>query len=141
LRNQVRQDRYKQLRHKMIRAKFIVEQNQSLEKIHELTQIPMEQLESYRKGDSPIPLDHLLQICDVLELTPNAFLNVLTSQRDTEKTNTNQEEYSPEFPQWERENHEQVEDPYVYLLNALKRIPIEDQADIAKTLLNKLKTE
>ncbi len=125
----------------MIRAKFLVEQNQSLEKIHELTQIPLEKLESYHQGNSPIPLDHLLQISHVLELRPEIFLCSEKMQKETDKTIPDQEQSPPEFTEDERQEPIQAEDPMIHIFNAFKLIPIEDQADIAKTLLDKLKTK
>jgi len=134
---------YKDLRHKMIQVKFILlreEAGISLKVLHESTGIPLEALENYDRVNSPIPLDHLCQICSFLGQPINAFFSQEPDFIDDSEGSLPQPKWKPEYPEGGNTEAQGTEDPYIQLVDALKKIPKEDQARIAKILLNNLKS-
>lgn len=130
------------LRHKMIRAKLAVERELkpvTVEEIQEATAIPLDTLQAYENGESPIPLHHLWQICDFLAIPIESFFNPELTQVNNININQDQVNWQPEFPAGETNTINTEEDPYQHLINAMKRIPKEYQVRIAKILLNGLK--
>lgn len=135
---------YKQLREKWIRSRLILERQHtglSLEALSEALAIPVETLKQYEQGDANIPLEHLQLIGNHLGLSLEAFFpeNMATGSEDEQATEPVPAHWNPEFPNTQNAT-EESEDPYGQLLAALKKIPEEDQAQIAKILLNKLKS-
>ncbi len=134
---------YKDLRHKMIQVKFIFlreEAGISLKYLHESTGIALETLENYDRGKSSIPLDHLFQICSFLGQPINAFFSQEPDFIDGSEGSLSQPKWKPEYPEGVNKEAQGTEDPYIQLVEALKKIPKEDQARIAKILLNNLKS-
>lgn len=134
---------YRELRHKMIQVGLIMgmeEAGISLEYLQEMTGIPLETLDSYDKGNSPILIDHLIQISECLGKPISAFYNQDPDYiLDTDESHPTQK-WQPEYPRGSDPEPDHEIDPYEQLVNALKRIPKEDQAQIAKILLNNLKS-
>ena len=136
------QAEYKKIRNKMICARLSIEMERaqkSLTDIHQATQISMETLHSYISGDLVIGSDHLLQICEALEQSVAVFFN-----QDLSPVN---QLSAKDLLDWEKEflledyNTEvNEEDAYRFLTSAVKKMPKEDQAKIAKIILTKLKT-
>jgi len=130
---------YKDLRHKMIQVKLILlrdEADISLEFLQEKTGISYEDLDSYDSGNKPIPFDHLNRICTCLGQPVKTFFSEEPDIVKNPEDSRPQQKWQPEYP--ERDNPS--EDPYELLVNALKQTPKEDQARIARELLNNLKS-
>jgi len=134
---------YLNLREKMIRAQFAAQRNQktlTLEEMTDATQIPLEDLLAYENGDEPIPLEDLIKLSDYLEIplhTLHEPIWEITAIPDKAET---VDHWQPEPLRVEREDGSHEEDPYIQLMNALKKLPMQDQAEISKLLLGKLRT-
>lgn len=136
------QAEYKKIRNKMICAKLSLEMERaqkSLTDIHQATSISLEILHTYQAGDLEIGLNHLIQISEVLEQPVAVFFN--------QDLFPNNQHNSKDQLDWEKEflledvNAEvNEEDAYRFLTSAVKKMPKEDQAKIAKIILTKLKT-
>lgn len=130
------------LRHKMIHAKYAIAKEKrglTIDDIHQATQIPMEVLHAYDKGDSSIPFDHLLLMSDALATPLEEFFNQESALSEDIDNYYHQRNWRPEYPKEEIKADELEEDPYMHLISALKRIPHEEQAHIAKIIIDKLK--
>jgi transcriptional regulator with XRE-family HTH domain len=130
---------YKDLRQKMIQVKLILLRDEagiSLEKLQEMTGISSEDLEAYDSGNKPIRFDHLLQICGCLGQPVDAFFSEEPDFMQSPDSLHSQQKWQNEYP--DRSNP--IEDPYQQLVDALKQTPKEDQARIAKELLNNLRS-
>lgn len=135
--------RYKKLRQKMIQAMLIIEQTSqgnNLDHLYDLTQISTKKLKSYQRGKKSIPLDHFLAICKALKVTPEVFFHPSKAVAEQDGDDTQPVKWQPEFPEELEENTLSDDDVYQTLIDAIKNIPIEAQAELAKTVLNKLKT-
>lgn len=134
---------YRNLRQKMIRAKLNAEKAKkgiSLEELHQTTNIPLQTLTFYENGDLPIPIHHLMQICDVLSLSMEAFINKEITSDKRVKHQSRRPNWEQEYPESENKNSFSAGEAHSPLEIAISMLPIEDQAAIAKTLLEKLKT-
>lgn len=130
---------YKELRHKMIQVRLIMlreEAGISLELLQEMTGISYEDLESYDNGSKPIPVHHLIRICAYLDQPVDVFFSQEPDFLENPEDSHHQQKWQPEYP----EGKNPAEDPYQQLVEALKQTPKEDQARIAKELLNNLKS-
>jgi len=135
---------FKNLWLKMISAKFSIEREKAgktLEEIHQNTKIPLSLLQEYEKGDSPIPLDHLLQISDTLSRPIEAFFSQEWLQDDNAGRPDDQINWQPEFPDISTKPGNQKDNPYTHMLTAIKKMPKEDQAKIAKIILEKIRPQ
>lgn len=134
---------YISLRHKMIQAKFNLLRDQagfSLEHVQLKTGIPQEALQAFDTGKSPIPINNLIKIADCFGKSIGYFFETELLVKDrNESQNLNKPKWMPEYP--ENEIRDQYEDSYGQIIQALKQIPKEDQARIAKLLLNNLKSQ
>jgi len=134
--------RYGHLRQKMIKTVFLIEQSKqgkNLDLIHEQTQIPKELLESYFESDSPITLDHFLEICKVVEVSPEQFFELPKDESIEVIEDTQPVRWQPEFPEEMNQSEELEDNSYSILINAIKQMPIEEQAILAKSVLNQMK--
>ncbi|MCB2202789.1 helix-turn-helix domain-containing protein [bacterium] len=132
---------YKQLREKMIQTKLILARESkglSLFDLAQETDIPEKTLQAYELGQLPIPLNHLKSICEALGCSIDTFFPEDNALNGAPKVNNRQGRWQPEYPNNEAAPNPE-EDPYRQLLAALKQIPEEDQARIAKQLLELLK--
>ena len=130
--------RYQLIRQKMIQAKITCgqkEKNLSLVDLHQITQIPVNTLESYLHNAMPIPVHHLLLILHALEKPIDQFVNLDIQNGQDNHQSENATNWQPEFPD---ENHRKVDNgnPYILLLETLDHLPKNDQAEILKALLS-----
>ena len=134
---------YLTLRNKMIRATLSIElENQSLtlEDIAQGTHIPLNLLQGYGSGEEPVPMDDLLKISDYLGIAIDALYEPIRFYEMDQGPSSVRTDWQPEFVDEETQKSTIEDDPYVDLLNAFRRIPTVDQAHIAKTILEKLKS-
>jgi len=137
------QPQYRNLRQKMIRARFKVEKAKrgiSLEKLHQETGISLETLTFYENGVLPIPIHHLMQISEALSLSMEAFINQEITSEKEEPHKKIRPNWQQEYPEDAAEHSGYIGEAHSPLELAISMLPIEDQAAIAKTLLEKLKT-
>lgn len=135
---------YINLREKWIRSRIAMEiesEDVKLEELTELLEISPEKMDAYRKGEIPIPFNHLLTISSYLNITLDDFFPELElgKLKDIQIFSQATGQWNPEFPN-EEGAHKDNEVSYNQLLAALKEIPEEDQAQVAKALLNKLRS-
>ncbi len=131
------------LRHKMIRAKLLAEKKNravTIDEIQNATKIPRDDLEAYETGQRPIPLDHLMKISDFLSLPIQTFLNGVWYQSDDLNKDQHQTSWQPEYPKNSKRTRQIEKNPYSNLLEAIKSIPKKDQAQVAKILLEKIRS-
>ncbi len=135
---------YIKLRHKMIQARFNLlreKAGMTLEDIHQSTGIEMEALLAFDNGTAPIPIGYLIKIVDCFEESFDYFYNQNPAFADEYRNHEPEgPKWQPEYPKSEERGNNLDEDPYAQLILALKHISKEDQARIAKILLNNLKS-
>ena len=131
---------YLTLRRKMIGALiFATRENENayIEELQQATQIPLDRLYAYEKGDIPIPLSDLSLISSYLEISHNALCGTVWLDDSNLK-------YPPQESDWQAElsDGETVPEDDVFsdLLQAFKQLSPADQAQIAKEILERLKT-
>lgn len=137
------QPQYRILRQKMIRAKMNAEkanQELSIQDLHQETGIPLESLKFYENGDLPIPIHHLIKISKVLSLPMDAFFNQEIMSESGASQQKDQSNWQQEYPESDAGKRISDGDEHSPLEIAISMLPIEDQAAMAKTLLDKLKT-
>lgn len=133
---------YLVLRDKMIRAMLSIElENQSLtqEDVAQGIHIPLDDLQMYISGDVPIPVDDLFEISEYLGLSIDTLYEPIGLKETQQVPSSVKASWQPEFMSEDTQKSSIEEDPYVDLLKAFRKIPITDQAHIAKTILEKLK--
>jgi lambda repressor-like predicted transcriptional regulator len=136
------QPKYKNLRHKMIRAKINAEihiKSISLDQIQAETAIDIPELKNYLHEGYPIPLDQLLKICEVVSIP----IESLIGPTWPEKTDINKPaptaHWQQEFPA--NKNPELGEENVLSQLTlALQKLPKKEQAEVTKFILEKLQT-
>ncbi|MGI6741675.1 MAG: helix-turn-helix domain-containing protein [Brevefilum sp.] len=134
--------KYSQLRQKMIRTMLLIEQSKQsrkLEQIHDQTQVSRELLKGHLEDDKPIRLDHFLEICDALAILPGQFFEPPKEEEFKEIEDTQPVKWIPEFPEEIEKPEDFEEDPFHTLIEAIRHMPFEDQAIIAKTILQQLR--
>lgn len=134
---------YRNLRQKMIRAKMNAEKAKkglSIEDLHQETGIPLESLKFYENGDLPIPIHHLIKISKVLSLPMDAFFNQDIIAESSTSQQKSQRNWQQEYPESKAEERISAGEAHSPLEIAISMLPIEDQAAMAKTLLEKLKS-
>ncbi len=135
--------KYLSLRHKIIQAKLSLELEHAdldLETLSKKAQIPLEDLAAYETGERNIPLNHLFSISEALQLPVDSFIDQTLLTSEENKRQKAQVEWEPEFPIEPQEAASDGDQIYDQLLQAIKMIPTEDLARIAKILLNSLKS-
>lgn len=140
LQQDIRQQ-YKRLREKTLQTKLILARQTkdlSLDELASHTGIPRETLRTYELGQKSIPLNDLKLICQALGYSIEMLLPDREIPKSEENGNGYHDYWQPEYPKDDNASDGE-EDPYQQLLAALKQIPEEDQAQIAKQLLDKLK--
>lgn len=135
-------DQYKALRHKMIQSILVMEkqkQNKKFKEINKVTDIPVNTLKEYFNETTPIPWEDLDRIKDAL----NIPLDQLIFQVEEDDFDVMEDQgWAPEFPEVDQVLYGEMEigDPYPLILEALKHLPLEEQAEFVKSLLLKLKS-
>ena len=129
------------LRNKMIGAQLAFERTNngiSLDELNENTGISLEVLLTYEDNNASIPLNHLFLICNELDLD---IKSLLLQENFAEMDGAQEQiERQPEFSKVVSEFETEDTDLYQEIIRGMKRLPEEDQADIAKFLLKKLKS-
>ncbi len=132
---------YKKLRNKMILAKIEIacqKKNISIQELLEKVNLSVNAVESYEDG---IPRDHLLFICNELSLSIETLLEGAVNSVESPKAAVRDEHREPEFtpeppepdtPVWDDNNFDD-------LVSAIKRAPKDEQALLARILLQELK--
>lgn len=141
LRDSVRAQ-YKSLRHKMICAKIIHQSKAeaiNLDELQQLTNIPNEKLIGYQQDAAPIPINHLMEIANALSLPLEGFINHKDTTQIIMDTQKKQQDWHPEIQQ--DKIAEEQETAYQTLIDAIKTMPIDEQARVAKIVLNVLKNQ
>lgn len=135
---------YLSLREKMIRALIAIERtnrNMSLDDLEGATQVSVDKLQAYANGDLPIPLHDLITISKHLEIPLNALYEPVWSTTVTTNTEDAKENWQPEFADVESKEITPDDDRYRVILTALKSLPLQDQVEITKILLGKLRSQ
>jgi transcriptional regulator with XRE-family HTH domain len=136
---------YIHLREKWIHSRIALETENKGMEVGDLVEslgISEERLEEYKSGKLPIPLDHLQKICMQFDIPLDDFFPELEISELENKQSFKQAvgQWNPEFPQGDSAGGSN-EITYHQLLAALKEIPEADQAQIAKIILDKLKSK
>jgi len=135
--------RYKLLRQKWIQSKIrnlMAEKSISLQQLHGYSGIPTEHLDDYLNTTEQIPLNHLYDICDALDIPFVTFLIKETYEQDLSESQDHATDWQSEFP--EEDDELSIEtDVYAPIIRALKSLPVPDQADVMKKLLGILKSK
>jgi transcriptional regulator with XRE-family HTH domain len=137
--------KYNQLRHKMIQAQFNVLKQKTgitLGELHEKTGIPQEALADFANGSAPIPISNLVLIANGLGESLDYFFSNGHQMDDPQPEQAEQKspKWQPEYPESEEAQNDQKTGPYEQLMSALKHISNDDRAQIAKILLQRLKS-
>ncbi len=135
--------RYVELREKMIRARIALEvahNDLTLEDMAAATQIAQEKLQAYQNGETSIPLQDLISISAYLELPLQTFSEPIWAGDNGQNASGITDQWQPEFTPATAESEPLEEDPFSDLMAALKKLPTQDQADIAKIILEKLRS-
>jgi transcriptional regulator with XRE-family HTH domain len=135
---------YTSLRSKMIGAQLAFERQilgLSLEELVERTGISSEVLVSYENSTTPVPMDHLVAICDQLDLPIQSLLFKLNPDEGHIDETSEESEIEPDTVESGDEGEKQGVDLYHQIIMGLKSIPKKDQAEIAKMILQKMKTQ
>lgn len=139
--------RYVELREKMIRARIVQEvahKDLTLDEMAADTHITEENLQAYHNGLTPIPMQDLIAISNYLELPLQSFSEPIWPGDKSKNAKGEQGQWQPEFAPTpanaEPNDGPFNEDPFSDLMAALKKLPPQDQADIAKIILEKLRS-
>jgi len=134
-------DDYMKLRNKMILANIEIEarkQEISLGDLQTRTETPLESYDPYENG---ISWDNLQRICNELSISIDALLEGALNPYGGADDGIHDENWTPEFPdepapvdhnRWDENNYED-------LVRAVKRAPKDEQALLAKILLEQLR--
>jgi transcriptional regulator with XRE-family HTH domain len=135
---------YIQIRQKMLRALIIQErekQGMTLEDLQQATQIPLETLQAYLEGTAPMAIDDLINISTVLEIPLDTLHEPFwPSKTDPAKADA-REAWHPEFIPADAPGETSLYEQYADVFTAFTKVSKEDQAYIAKFLLEKLRSE
>jgi transcriptional regulator with XRE-family HTH domain len=127
----------------MIQAMLVVAQESkgySLKDITKATNIPGDTLTAYINGDHPIPLQDLLQLSHFFDIPIDALIKPVWEIDSPPQKFNKSDDWQTEFIETEKNEISVEEDPYKDMLTAFKSLPISDQAQILKILLDKLKS-
>lgn len=130
------------LRSKMIATKLASERLNlgiSIEEMSNNTGISLEILEAYESSYASIPLDHLVLICGQLDLSIQSLLFHLEPKDEKIGDSSEQAEWQPELLGQKPDIEEDDGDLYQHLIQGMKSISEKDQAEIAKTILQRMK--
>ncbi|MEA3327155.1 MAG: helix-turn-helix transcriptional regulator [Chloroflexota bacterium] len=142
--NKETKSKYKQLRNKVILTELQIEQEKkgvTLEYLNTITGIPLETLQQYSRGDLPISFNHLIQIAEAFDQPISIFFNQVFNEADHETIELDQPHQHLENQNGEDKVDQKNEKPDDPLPHAIRQMPLEEQAEIAKIILGKLKTK
>jgi transcriptional regulator with XRE-family HTH domain len=137
--------KFKEISHKINQAKLkqkISQQEISIGELGSKSGISSEFLHNYLSGSSPIPAKDLLRMIEVLDQPVSDYYSEVF-------TDSSLEIHEPDLPLISKTDAQKSEekpikaiiDAPVQLAQALSQLPIRDQADIARLILQKLKTQ
>ena len=133
---------FKSLRNKMIGAKMAHECSLkaiTLDELQQATGILLEKLTAFQQGSVPIPINHLKEIADALSLPLEGFINPQDNSQNIVESEKNQGDRHPQLHQ--TKTAEDRENAYQILIKAIKAMPINEQAKMAKFVLSILKNQ
>lgn len=128
------------LRRKMIGALISASRKSkalSVEDLQQTTQINADNLYAYEKGNTPIPLADLFLICDYLDIPLKALFESNWAAENNQSLPIQESDLYQVLPNDEKKPEE---DDFMSLLEALQRLSKSDQAEIAKLILEKLRS-
>lgn len=131
------------IREKMLRALIAFEREKrslTLENIQQATHITLATLQAYDNGTSPMPIDDLIKISAFLEIPLDSLHEPIWPTKTESLSIPTSDNWQPEFSLTNPDEAPITEDPYADILHALKKVSKEDQAFIAKYLLEKLRS-
>jgi len=131
---------YISIRRKMIAALISAARGKkaiSLEELQQATRITTEDLDAYEQGDIPIPLTELFLISDYLEFSHKALFSAVTKADSDHESQNLEGSWDLDFS---KGSHEPADDELMDLLHALRHLSKKDQAEIAKIILEKLRS-
>jgi transcriptional regulator with XRE-family HTH domain len=135
---------YKNLRNKMIQTKLasvLQDKEISLENLSQFTNIPLESLQSYQVNGKAIPIDHLNSICKHIGIPFEALIMPkILDDKPVELLEEQQARWQPEYTEIDSSQNHEDENLYQPMIEAMKRITEKDRAEIAKIILEKLKS-
>jgi len=133
---------YLRIRDKMLWALITFEQEKqalSLEDIQNATHIPVEALDLYNRGEVPVPIVDLIKISDFLGISTDKLLETFGENELKSVNSNNFEDWQPEYPSSSVAQTDNG-DTFIDIIEAFRKISKQDQALIAKYLLEKLKS-
>lgn len=131
---------YISLRRKMVAALISAAREEkaiSLEELQQATRITTEDLDAYEQGDIPIPLTELFLISDYLEISHKALFSAVTKADSDHESQNLDGSWDLDFS---KGSNEPADDELMDLLHALRHLSKKDQAEIAKIILEKLRS-
>lgn len=131
------------IREKMLRALIaLARENRTatLSDIQQATHISLDTLEAYDQGALSIPIEDLLKIGMFLEIPLESLLEPLWPSEITSHEELPKEAWTPEYQTDPLMKMPELDDPYSDILKAFQMVPKQDQAYIAKYLLEKLRS-
>jgi len=135
--------KYLLLRNKVILAKLQIElrdQEITIEELSSSTGLSHESLQSYLSGKAPVPMEHLIQISEALGQPFTNFVAEELNQKDRELNTLDLQDEQDESTIDDEVSNQKVEDHPDLLGQAIAHLSVKDQAEIAKLILNKIKT-
>lgn len=133
---------YLSLRRKMIStllSSILENSTVSFEDLQQATQIPEDILRAYLSGESPIPLDDLLKISDILEIPQKSLYEPVWLTDSSLEKPWLEHNWGAEFLKESGQEPTNEDETYKLLLQGLKQLSKSDQVYIAKTIFEKLK--
>jgi len=132
-----------QLLQKVIITKLTIEmeeQNVTANDLHLATNIPLETIQSYKTGNSSIPIENLSKIAAYLNIPVETMLDQEMKTIFNREQHSKNAQWQPEYPKPHLSLEGSENEPLDNLFMALRSLPKEDQALMSKFLLEKLKT-
>lgn len=132
--------KYKRLRNRMILAKIELackKQNISIQELFEKINLPGNAVKSYEDG---IPMDHLTIMCEELSMNIESLFDDAVNPIKSPKGPINDEYWEPEFrPEPPKaEPIDMDDDDFDNLVRIIKKVPKDEQALLARILLEEL---
>ncbi|MFA7406921.1 MAG: helix-turn-helix transcriptional regulator [Anaerolineaceae bacterium] len=134
---------YVRVRDKMLCALIRLEKSRqavTLGDIQQATHIPMETLQAYENGTAAIPAGDLIKISVFLGIQTDSLYKPLWLNKSELEEDVNRDAWQPEFPKSDIPESSDDEEPYTDIMNALCKVSKQDQAFIAKYLIEKLRS-
>ena len=134
---------YVRVRDKMLCALISLEidkQAVTLDDIQQATRIPMETLQAYENGTAAIPVGDLIKISVFLGIQIDSLYKPLWLNKPELEEDVSKDAWQPEYPKSDISESSDDEEPFTDIMNALRQVSKQDQAFIAKYLIEKLRS-